>query len=394
VPLRERSIMSQRLEFIACVDAGAEVRGLCREYGVSPDTAYRWLRRYRAEGPSGLVDRSRRPRTSPGQTGPELETAILALRTEHPSWGGRKLARRLRDLGHDDVPSPSTVTAVLRRHGLLTGPRAGAARAFLRFEHEAPNALWQMDFKGHVPCGDGRCHPLTVLDDHSRYNVVLRACADERTNTVREALVLAFREHGLPERIAVDNGAPWGDRAGSPYTPLGVWLLRLGVRLSHSRPYHPQTLGKDERFHRTLKAEVLHTPLPDLATGQQRFDAWREVYNHERPHEALDDAVPATRYAPSVRPYPEALPPLAYQPGDVVRKVQAEGETHLFGRVMSLPKAFRGHPVAFRPTEEDGRFTVHFATVQIAEVDLRDAPRDRVRGVRHVSEHPSDMSPV
>ncbi len=362
--------MSAREAFIErATTGGANRRALCRDFGISPQTGYRWLQRA-AQG-SGLNDRSRRPHRSPGQTAAELEALVLALRAEHPSWGGRKLARRLRDLGQREVPAASTVTAILRRHGLLDPARAGQPRAFIRFEHDRPNALWQMDFKGHVACGDGRCHPLTVLDDHSRYNVVLQACADERTATVRTALVMAFREHGLPQRIAVDNGSPWGEGPGHPYTPLGVWLLRLGVTVSHSRPYHPQTLGKDERFHRTLKADVLRVPLIDLADGQRRFDAWRWVYNWERPHESLTGAVPASRYVPSERPYPDILPAIEYPAGDLVRRVQAKGITHLHGRTVRLPKAFRGQPVAFRPTGDDGRYDVYFATMRITDVDLR-----------------------
>jgi transposase InsO family protein len=370
MPWREQSIMSEREAFVQRANVkGANRRALCRDFGISPQTGYRWLQRARRG--SGLENRSRRPHRSPGQTAPELEAVVLALRAEHPTWGGRKLARRLRDLGQPDVPASSTCTEILRRHGLLDPARAGQPRALTRFEHAAPNALWQMDFKGHVACGAGRCHPLTVLDDHSRYNVVLQACADERTATVRASLVAAFRAHGLPQRIAVDNGSPWGDREGSPYTPLGVWLLRLGVRVSHSRPYHPQTLGKDERFHQTLKREALREPLADLADGQRRFDAWRRVYNWERPHEALADDVPASRYVPSERPYPETLLAIEYPPGDEVRRVQAKGFTHLHGRTVRLPKAFRGQPVAFRPTEDDGRYDVYFATMRIAEVDLR-----------------------
>jgi transposase InsO family protein len=383
--------MSLREEFVRLASVeGANMSALCREFGIGRRTGYRWLGRVQLGGMAGLADRSRRPHTSPRQTTAELEGLVLALRAQHPAWGGRKLARRLRDLGHPDVPAPSTISAILRRHGLLVGPRAGEPRAFTRFEHAAPNDLWQMDFKGHVACGAARCHPLTVLDDHSRYSVVLQACADQRTATVRDALTAAFREHGLPSRIAVDNGAPWGDREGSPYTALGVWLLRLGVAVSHSRPYHPQTLGKDERFHQTLKREVLHTPLADLADGQRRFDAWRRVYNQERPHEALADAVPASRYRASLRPYPERLPPLEYLPTDIVRWVQAKGFTHLHGRVVRLPKAFRGQPVAFRPLDSDGRYAVVFATVPIAEVDLTASKR----GVSHVSEHLAHISPV
>ena len=370
MPWREQSIMSEREGFVERANAeGANRRALCREFGVSPQTGYRWLQRT-ARG-DGLDDRSRRPYRSPRQTAPELEAVVLALRAEHPAWGGRKLARRLHDLGQPEVPAWSTITAILRRHGLLDPARAGRPRVLIRFEHAAPNELWQMDFKGHVACGNGRCHPLTVLDDHSRYNVVLQACADERTATVRSSLVAAFRAHGLPERIAVDNGSPWGDGPGHPYTPLGVWLGRLGVTVSHSRPYHPQTLGKDERFHQTLKREALREPLTDLADGQRRFDAWRQVYNWERPHEALADDVPASRYVPSERPYPETLPVIEYPAGDEVRRVQASGFTHFHGRTVRLPKAFRSQQVAFRPTDGDGRYEVYFATIRIAEVDLR-----------------------
>ena len=389
MPFRVGTLMSLREEFVDRASReGANVSALCREYGVGRRTGYRWLRRALAGEP--LADRSRRPLHSPGRTPPEVEAQVVALRREHPTWGGRKLARRLRDQGLQGVPAPSTVAAILRRHGLLDGPGAGAPRAFVRFEHPAPNDLWQMDFKGHVACGTGRCHPLTVLDDHSRYNVVLRACADERTDTVREALTTAFREYGLPGRIACDNGAPWGNGPGDRYTPLVVWLLRLGVTVSHSRPYHPQTLGKEERFHRTLKAEVLHTPLEDLADGEARFIRWREVYNHERPHEALDGDVPASRYHPSLRPFPDRLPEPSYRPGDLVRKVQMGGELSVHGRTVRIPKAFRGQSVALRPTEEDGHFAVVFATVQIAEVDLTASPR----GVSHVPEHMAPISPV
>lgn len=391
VPFRERTLMSLREEFVqrAAVE-DANLSALCRQFGITRRTGYRWLHRFEGAGLAGLDDRSRRPHSSPRQTSSALEDEVVALRRQHPAWGGRKLSRRLRDLGLADVPAPSTVTGILRRHGLLDGPGAGLPRAFTRFEHEAPNDLWQMDFKGHVPCGEGRCHPLTVLDDHSRYNLVLRACADERTATVRESLIGAFRSYGLPLRIAVDNGSPWGDREGSPYTPLGVWLLRLGVHVSHSRPYHPQTLGKDERFHQTLRREVLRQPLLDLAEGQRRFDAWRVVYNTERPHEALGDAVPATRYRPSERLYPERLPPLEYLPDDLVRRVQSKGFTQLLGRTVRLPKAFRGQAVAFRPLPVDGLYAVVFASFSFAEVDLTAT----TRGVSHVSVHLVPISPV
>ena len=236
---------------------GANVRSLCRRFGISPTTGYKWLERWRVHGTAGLEELSRRPQHSPRRSDAATETAVLTLRAEHPAWGGRKIARRLKDLGHKEVPAPSTVTAILRRHGIELGAFGGGQTRLHRFERARPNELWQMDFKGHVPLHGGRLHPLTVLDDHSRFAVVLAACANEQTETVRQQLIAAFRRYGQPETMITDNGSPWGDGPGSPFTPLGVWLIEHGIRISHSRPYHPQTMGKDERFHRSLKAEVL-----------------------------------------------------------------------------------------------------------------------------------------
>jgi len=366
--------MSQRREFVALARAeGANVSELCRRFSISRKCGYKWLVRHECEGESGLADRSRRPLRSPGQTPGAMEAKVLELRTEHRAWGGRKLRRRLMDLGQAQVPAASTITEILRRHGRLDEAESARHKAFTRFEHAAPNDLWQMDFKGHFATAEGRCHALTVLDDHSRYALVLAACGNERTGTVQEHLSARFRRYGLPWRMLMDNGSPWGDSAENPYTPLTVWLLRLGVAVSHGRPYHPQTQGKDERFHRTLAAEVLRGEhFRDLAHCQQRFDAWREVYNHERPHEALALAVPASRYAASPRAYPEALPAIEYDSGLPVRKVQDQGRLSYAGRLYRLPKAFKGYPVALRPTVRDGELEVLFCQHVIARIDLRD----------------------
>jgi transposase InsO family protein len=203
------------------------------------------------------------------------------------------------------VPAASTVGAILRRRGLVDPAASAAHRPYVRFARAHPNELWQMDFKGHVgmTCG-GRCHPLTVIDDHSRFNLVLRACGDERDATVRGALAEAFGRYGQPREVLCDNGPPWGTGYDPlrPYTRLGVWMIGHGILVGHGRPYHRQTQGKDERFHRTLVAEVLGRWTPgDLADAQAAFDAWREVYNHVRPHEALALAAPATAYRPSPR---------------------------------------------------------------------------------------------
>jgi transposase InsO family protein len=372
MPWPEKSLMSLRKEFVTlAMNEEANLSQLCRGFQISRKTGYKWLARYRREGARGLRDRPRRPRGSPWNTAPEMEAAVLQLREQHPAWGGRKLRARLQAVDAGPVPAASTITAILRRHGRLDPEAAAKHRPWQRFEAPAPNELWQMDFKGHFPAAQGRCHPLTVLDDHSRYALGLEACANEQTMTVQQRLTSIFRRYGLPRRFLVDNGAPWGSYAEHPYTPLTVWLMRLGLQVSHSRPYHPQTLGKDERFHRTLNAELLkYCQGLELADCQRRFQDWRLLYNLERPHEALDLAVPASRYRESPRSFPETLPSLEYGPGDQVRKVEVNGFIHYRNRKFRIGKAFRGEYVALRPTLTDGVFEVFFANQRVAQVNV------------------------
>ena len=373
MPWREVSTMGSRLEFVTLARAeGANKRELCRRFGISPQTGYKWLERYAREGAAGLVDHSRRPEHSPRRTLSDREDAVLALRDEHPAWGGRKLAARMQAQGRPAVPHPNTITAILRRNGRLAAPGATPHR-WHRFEHDTPNALWQMDFKGHFGLGarGGRCHPLTILDDHSRFAVGLYACADEAGATVRAQLITTFRCYGLPDRMVMDNGAPWGGGPAPAWTPLTVWLLHLGIGVSHGRAYHPQTQGKDERFHRTLKVEILAGRVyPDLAGVQVAFDRWRSVYNLERPHEACGLLPPASRYTVSARCFPETLSPIEYGPDELVRKVQDKGEIWLHGRPYLVGKGFHGYPVALRPGHHAGILNVFFLRHQIAQLDL------------------------
>jgi transposase InsO family protein len=269
------------------------------------------------------------------------------------------------------VPAPSTITEILRRNGKLDQRAHEHPGPYRRFERAQPNELWQMDFKGDFAIGRGRCHPLTVLDDHSRYSLGLEACANQQEQSTRERLMSVFRRYGLPHTMLMDNGSPWGDSGGGRYTAFSVWLMRLGVRVAHGRPYHPQTQGKDERFHRTFKAEVLDGHFrPDLIVCQCAFDRWRHVYNHQRPHQALGMATPAERYRPSSRSFPETLPPIEYGPDDMVRKANQDGDIHFKGRRVRLGKPFRGQPVALRATLEDGVYGIHFCAQQIGSLDL------------------------
>jgi transposase InsO family protein len=354
---------------------------LCRRFGVSRKTGYKWLERFDRDGHAGLIDRSRRPRHSPARTPPDVERAVLRVRDAHPAWGGRKIRRVLLNRGHPAVPAASTITMILQRHGLISDQSSRQHQSWQRFEHPRPNDLWQMDFKGHFATQNGRCHPLTVLDDHSRYCIGLRACTHERADTVETELIGMFRRYGLPRRMLMDNGAPWGSDWTHPWTPLTVWLLRLGIRVTHGRPYHPQTQGKDERFHRTLVAELLQDRVFDhVPACQAAFDRWRHVYNHDRPHEALQLETPATRYTPSARPYPDPLPPLEYGPGDVIRRVQDGGVVHFHGQVFRVGRAFRGNRVALRPICADGVWHVYFSTTPIAKVNLNEGTSQGLPG--------------
>lgn len=374
MPWSQRDLMSLREEFIHLAETQTlPLTTLCHRFGISRKTGYKWLARYRDAGRPGLVDRSRRPSRGRASLPAAVQAALLAERRAHPCWGARKLRQRVMTQGLTPVPACSTITALLHREGLLGGnqPHGPAARG--HFEHPVANQLWQMDFKGAVPTLTGPTHPLTILDDHSRFNVRLQALPNHQTATVQQALIETFRGYGLPDRLLVDNGSPWGSDAEHQATPLTVWLWRVGVAVTHSRPYHPQTLGKDERFHGTLTREVLRqAQWRNPAQLQTALDRWRVVYNQERPHEALGLAVPASRYQPSLRSYPEVLPPIAYDTGTLVRKVQQKGEFWFQGRVYKLSKAFTGYPVGVRPLPHmDGQYEVLFCQHRLTTIDVR-----------------------
>lgn len=374
MPWKEVSAMDQRREFVRlALLEGSNRQELCRRFGISRQTGYECLRRY-AGGDTELADRSRRPLTSPLQSPPEVEAAVLAVREAHPAWGARKIAAVIRRDG-SSPPAVSTIHTILQRHGRIAA-LPGGPQAKLRFEKEAPNQLWQMDFKGWSRLSNGdQLHPLTIVDDHSRFALCLDACADQRRTTVTHSLERVFRTYGLPQAFFVDNGKPWGDSQDTSWSKLGVWLLKLGVELIHSRPYHPQSRGKNERFHRSLDEEVLSLkPLHSFVHAQRAFNTWREVYNFDRPHGALDHQVPASRFQISPRAMPAKLPQPEYGPHDIVRTVSStKGYVAFKGRNWKVPEAFCGERLAIRPLSLDDRYGVFFASHQIAIIDLTES---------------------
>jgi len=365
--------MSQRYEFVQLAKKeGCNFSQLCKRFNISRPTGYKWLKRYKENDISTLHDQSRRPYSSINKTKQEIEKLILNLRQKHQSWGGRKLKRRLEDLGYANIPSATTIGNILKRNGVITDEASSKATSFIRFEHPNPNDLWQMDFKGWFNMDRQRCYPLTVLDDHSRYSIVLKACLYERTEIVQSALIDAFRKYGLPKRMTMDNGAPWAGHDRQQLTALTAWLIRLGIKVSHSRPYHPQTQGKDERFHRTLKVELLnHNYYSDLNEVSVAFKKWRDIYNTQRPHEALDMDTPISRYQPSPRNYPEVLLPIEYDYNDTVRKINSDGKLSVKGIVYTISRALEGQYIALRPTKIDGVIDVFYCHQKIKTLDLR-----------------------
>ncbi len=384
MPWKDQTLVTIRKEFVTrATQEGVNMTVLCRRYEISRKTGYKWRRAATTADATAFTDRPRTPHHQPRRSAPAVEAAVVAMRARYPCWGGRKLEVKLRESGLADVPRPSTITAILQRHGLIPPRQARPPAATRRFEHAAPHDLWQMDFMGHRAMQTGRVHPLTILDDHSRVLLSLTACREEQLATVWTCLEACFARYGLPRAILTDNGPPWGTSRGG-ITRLDAWLLRLGVELWHGRCRHPQTQGKVERIHETISVEAFGTrTFRDLAAAQAAFDAFRLTYNLERPHEALDYAVPMTRLQPSPRILPDVLPAPVYASDDAVRRVRSQGAIGFANRSWFISRGLIGEDVAVRPTAQEGVYTVHFGHRQVGQIDLRHPHQC----VTHVSEH-------
>jgi transposase InsO family protein len=384
----EATTMELKAEFVQMADqSNANMSELCRRFGISRPTGYKWLRRYRKHGLDGLHERSRRPNNSPNQTPESIEQVVVAARRQDPGWGGRKLHHHLINqakdgdlsIRADQVPAASTITRILDRHGMLADPGHASRRgSWTRFERDQPNELWQLDFKGEFRLGNqAYCYPMTLVDDHSRFSLAVAACPDQKRSTVQSQLRAVFARYGLPKAILCDNGPPWGAGLGwrdwGPfYTGLAVWLIQLGITVIYGRPNHPQGKGKNERFNGTLQAELLdHEQFANHNQAQDRMVAWRDRYNTVRPHQALDMQPPASRYQPSQIPFPEELPPIEYAPETITRKVTSKGTIRFQDRSFTVGKAFRGYQLALRASSQcSQQYDVFFCNQQIRTINL------------------------
>jgi putative transposase len=318
MPWEQSLPMDQKTQFVSeYLRATISFTELCDRYGISRKTGYKWIDRYRSEGPVGLAERSRRPHSSPDQTPEPLRLAIIEARRRHPSWGAKKLLKHLKSKDSKaDWPSRWTICEILRRAGLVrqrTRRRIPGHPGKPISIATAPNDLWCVDFKGQFKTRDGRyCYPLTVTDRYSRYLLGCQALLSTETEGAQATFLQLFKKYGLPKAIRSDNGTPFASIALGRLSELSVWWIRLGIRPELIQPGKPQQNGQHERMHRVLKAETARPPAANLSQQQRWFDRFSDQYNRLRPHEGIDLQTPASLYVPSTRPLPAVPPPLVY----------------------------------------------------------------------------------
>lgn len=359
-----KTVMEQRTKFVTEATEGtATISALCRKYGISRKTGYKWLSRA-AEG-LPLCDQSRRPHQQPSKTADELEALIVQMRRSHPTWGGRTIRAVLEAAGVEGLPSDKTCCNIIKRNGLVDPLESAKHTAYIRFEKEHCNEMWQTDFKGDFLLGNGvRCYPLTILDDHSRYSI--RIEPKTSATDVKASFINAFREYGLPNSVLSDNGSQFAG-AHRGLSTFERFLMDLDILPIHGRTFHPQTQGKIERFHRTFKQEALRTMPSDMADAASRFENWRWLYNEVRPHHALGMKPPASVYQPSTRPYhkPE---PYVYDEGTRLIKVNNWGYLRFGHLQLFLSEAMADTKVAIR-FDENERFSIIYRNYIIGTVD-------------------------
>ena len=374
MPWKECSVMEERLRFVARLLDGESMTDVCREFGISRKTGYKIFSRYKEHGLEALSDRSRRPVRYANQLPHQVESLIVTLKRDKPHWGARKirelLVRRLD--GDVRIPAKSTIHAVLDRHGLVRrmGRKRNRATGTALSPGAVPNALWCADFKGEFKLGNGRyCYPLTVTDHASRFLLLCEALGSTREDLAFTAFAQLFAERGLPQAIRSDNGVPFGSaNALFNLSKLAVWWLRLGIAIERIKPGHPQQNGRHERMHLTLKQEATRPPGMNCLQQQARFDAFREEFNTERPHEALAMRRPADLYQASARPY-HGLQEIAYPFHDRDILVTACGRICLHRKKINISTVLAGQRLGIKEAD-DGIWLVSFMTYDLGYIDL------------------------
>lgn len=375
MPWKETCAVDERVRFIALVNESNEsFSALCAQFKISRKTGYKWVARYEALGPAGLVDGRPVALHLPHSTPPEMIHRLVELRKERPTWGPKKLRARLQTLGITEVPAASTIGDLLKKHGLVH-PRRRRVYTPKTSSNLAPapqpNDTWCADFKGHFALGTGqRCHPLTVTDQCSRYLIKCEALEKPNFEAAWPHLERAFHEFGMPSRLRTDNGPPFATAGIGGLSVMAVSLVRLGVTPERIDPGHPEQNGCHERMHKTLKQEATSPPGKNLIAQQLQFDLFRGEFNDVRPHEALGQKTPASVYSPSPRPMPSKPQSPEYPDGVDVRRANADGKIHAKGHVIHLSRLIANEPVGLLPTDDDV-WDVYYGEVLLAELSLK-----------------------
>jgi len=362
-----------REEFVDEVMAKEKSKSqLCREYGITRRTGDKWLKRY--ENGEGLGDKSKTPFKTVNKTAPEKEAKVLEVRAAHPAWGPRKIHKYLHNKGEIELPSKSAIGNILKRNGCISEEASRTSTPYKRFQKDSSNEMWQTDFKGHFALGNGkRCYPLTVLDDYSRFSLCVDAKSNERREGVIQSFERIFEENGLPDSLLCDNGNPWGNSQTTGYTQFEIWLMERNILPIHGRIKHPQTQGKAERFHKTIKAELLkYMHLKNMKHAQECFDDFRNCYNNERPHEALKMGVPAEYYSKSRRKNPRSINEWEYPNECVLRKVKTTGYINYGNQGYFLSEAFGEKIIAVRESSLENCINVYFRGFRIARINTKE----------------------
>lgn len=370
MPWECKTVEDQRREFAQAAINCNNFSALCRDFGITRRTGLKWVERYKAQQP--LTDRSRRPHTTPTRTPEDVELLILALRGDNPGWGARTIHSVLARQGYKDLPCVKTVNNILNRYGCIAPEESQKRHPFTRFEKDRCNVMWQTDFKGEFRMGDNNyCYPLTILDDHSRFSLKI-APRLSTANVVIPTFLEVFREYGMPDSILSDNGAQFaGFKKG--YTQFERWLMDLDILPIHGRIKHPQTQGKIERFHRTMKQELLnHVRIVDIADAQNKFVIWRDKYNNLRPHEALGMRTPGEVYEPSKKQYKENVEKFEYGGEYHIIKVNNWGYARFAGYQVYLSETMADQYIEFRPGQNGETFIACYRNFRIAEFDTED----------------------
>ena len=374
MPWKETCPMDQKTKMIGdWLSNEYAITEISMMYGVSRKTIYKWIERYKIEGPSGLEERTRAPRSHPNATPLNVAREIVAAKLKHERWGPKKVLAWLKErYPREQWPAASTIGEMLKREGLVKcRKRKLRTPPYIEPFNKChrPNSVWSADFKGQFRLGDGKlCYPLTISDNYSRYLLLCQGLSHPTYEEAKPWFEKVFRAYGLPEALRTDNGAPFASVGLGGLSRLSVWLIKLGIKPERIEPGHPEKNGRHERMHRTLKEATAKPPRGNLEQQQKAFYEFVQEYNCERPHEALGQKIPASYYQPSLRPYPAKMPKVEYHGDVIVRQVRHNGQIRWKGELVYISEALAGEPVALKQKSEH-LWEIRFSSYPLGVLD-------------------------